>query len=238
MRHFFTQAQQIPNEQALIFPALQTSITYGALQEKARRIAQYLHLNGIRKGEAVGLLMERGISQIATILGILAAGAVYVPIGLKQPLSRRNKIYEAADIRFVVTDQPQLDDDSGISYLSVADAEQCERCFEIIYDAASPAYIIFTSGSTGVPKGVEMTHEAAWNTIYAVNQLNQINIEDCVLAVSATEFDLSVYDMFGLLAVGGKLLLLSEEEVRRADKWVHYIKKIWCYIMEFCTYFI
>lgn len=222
---FFTQAQQIPNEQALIFPAQQTSITYGALQEKAQRIAQYLHLNGIRKGEAVGLLMERGISQIATILGILAAGAVYVPIGLKQPLFRRNKIYEAADIRFVVTDQPQLDDDSGVSYLSVADAEQCERCFEIIYDAASPAYIIFTSGSTGVPKGVEMTHKAAWNTIYAVNQLNQINIEDCILAVSATEFDLSVYDMFGLLAVGGKLLLLSEEEVRRADKWVHYIEE-------------
>lgn len=222
---FFIKAQQQPNEPALIFPALNTSITYGALQEKARRIAQYLLQNEIEKGEAVGILMDRGIFQIASILGILAVGAVYVPIGLKQPLSRRKKIYEAANIRIVLTDQPHLDDDSDISYLPVADAEQCEQCMEIVYDSTSTAYIIFTSGSTGVPKGVEMTHEAAWNTTYAVNQINQVNASDCVLAISATEFDLSVYDIFGLLAVGGKLILLSEEEVRRTDKWVRYIEE-------------
>ncbi|WP_341299967.1 amino acid adenylation domain-containing protein [Lysinibacillus sp. FSL H8-0500] len=222
---FFEHAQRSPNDVALIFPAANMLCTYGLLQEKALSIAQYLKNNGIKKGDAVGILMERGIQQIATILGILAAGAVYVPISLKQPLSRRSKIYQAADICVVVTDQPQLENGSGISFLSVTDAEQCCQSVEISYDPASTAYIIFTSGSTGVPKGVEMTHEAAWNTIYAVNQLQQIDASDSVLAVSATEFDLSVYDMFGLLAVGGKLILLNEHEVRTADKWVKYVEE-------------
>ena len=222
---FFEQAQRSPDDIALISPPTNMSLSYGALKEKALRIAQYLKNNGIEKGDVVGVLMERGMDQIAAIFGILAAGAVYVPIGLKQPLSRRNKIYQAANIRVVLTDHLQLDDNCGITFLSFADAEKCPQSTEVIYDPTSTAYIIFTSGSTGVPKGVEMTHEAAWNTIHAVNQLNRIDSSDSVLAVSANEFDLSVYDMFGLLAVGGQLILLSEHEVRSADKWVSYIEE-------------
>ncbi len=222
---FFEKAQRFPDDLALISPSTNSSLTYGALKEKALSIAHYLKNNSIKKGDTVGIVMERGINQIATILGILAAGAVYVPIGLKQPLSRRNKIYQAAAIRVIITDQPQLDDNDSITVLSFVDAEKGSQSAEIIYDATSTAYIIFTSGSTGVPKGVEMTHDAAWNTIHAVNQLQQIDSSDSVLAVSATEFDLSVYDMFGLLAVGGIVILLSEDEVRRADKWVAYIEK-------------
>lgn len=221
---FFERADRNPDDIALVVPSTNMSITYGDLKEKALSITHYLRSTGIEKGDTVGILMERGINQIAAIFGILAVGGVYVPIGLKQPLSRRSKIYDAANISVVLTDQPQLDDSHGVSYLQFAEAEQSCPSNGVAYDPNSTAYIIFTSGSTGMPKGVEMTHEAAWNTIHAVNQLNVIDSRDSVLAVSATEFDLSVYDIFGLLAVGGKLILLHEDEVRSVNKWLQYIE--------------
>ena len=69
-------------------------------------------------------------------------------------------------------------------------------------------YIIYTSGSTGEPKGVEVTHRAAMNTIEAINERYGVGREDRALAVSGLDFDLSVYDIFGLLTAGGTVVVL------------------------------
>ncbi len=82
------------------------------------------------------------------------------------------------------------------------------------------AYVIFTSGSTGVPKGVEVSHRAALNTVVDVNERLGVGCGDRVLAVSALDFDLSVYDVFGLLSAGGALVLVGEGERRDAQRWV------------------
>ncbi|MFD6726209.1 AMP-binding protein, partial [Streptomyces sp. NPDC060131] len=81
------------------------------------------------------------------------------------------------------------------------------------------AYVIFTSGSTGEPKGVEITHAAAWNTIADINARHAIRGDDRVFALSALDFDLSVYDVFGLLAAGGSLLLPTEDQRREPARW-------------------
>ena len=93
-------------------------------------------------------------------------------------------------------------------------------------DVNSSAYIIFTSGSTGEPKGVEISHKAAWNTIADINEKYDISKEDRILALSSLDFDLSIYDIFGLLSVGGSLVLLSDDTARNADIW---LKLIWYY---------
>jgi non-ribosomal peptide synthetase component F len=79
--------------------------------------------------------------------------------------------------------------------------------------------VIFTSGSTGEPKGVELTHRAAANTVEDINERHGIGPDDRVLAVSALDFDLSVYDIFGLLGAGGALVLVNEDERRDAQRW-------------------
>ncbi|SCG39727.1 non-ribosomal peptide synthetase [Micromonospora humi] len=87
-------------------------------------------------------------------------------------------------------------------------------------DPTSPAYVIFTSGSTGEPKGVEVSHAAAVNTIEAIRRRYDIDADDRVLAVSALDFDLSVFDLFGLLGAGGALVVVTEEQRRDARVWL------------------
>ena len=87
------------------------------------------------------------------------------------------------------------------------------------------AYIIMTSGSTGQPKGVEMSHANAWNTIAYINRKYCVDQTDAILAVSALDFDLSVYDQFGLLSAGGKIVLIPESESKNPDYWLKMIFK-------------
>lgn len=87
------------------------------------------------------------------------------------------------------------------------------------------AYIIFTSGSTGEPKGVTITHAAAVNTIEDINNKNKVTCDDSVLGLSKLNFDLSVYDIFGLLQVGGKIVYPIQENYMNPDHWIKMIEE-------------
>ncbi|MTW06373.1 AMP-binding protein, partial [Pseudoduganella ginsengisoli] len=82
------------------------------------------------------------------------------------------------------------------------------------------AYVIFTSGSTGVPKGVSISHRGALNTIDAVNQRFSVGPDDRVLALSELSFDLSVYDLFGLLAAGGAIVFPDQAKTKQPEHWL------------------
>ncbi|MPV52900.1 AMP-binding protein [Corynebacterium sp. zg331] len=92
-------------------------------------------------------------------------------------------------------------------------------------DGDDRAYVIFTSGSTGTPKGVVMTHRAATNTVAAVVERHGIGPEDSVLAVSSLDFDLSVFDVFGLLGAGGTVVCIAESDRRDAFTWCELIRR-------------
>ena len=87
------------------------------------------------------------------------------------------------------------------------------------------AYIIFTSGTTGVPKGVAITHKAAWNTIKDINQKFFVSSQDSVLGLSKLNFDLSVYDIFGLLSCGGTLVYPKLSRYMDPSHWVELIQE-------------
>jgi amino acid adenylation domain-containing protein len=161
----------------------------------------------------VGVCLPKGPDQIAAVLGVLAAGGVYVPVGVDQPGMRRATILAAAGTVTV------LDEDT---FGGAANAEALPAPVEI--PDSSLAYVIFTSGSTGVPKGVEISHRSAVNTVEDINDRYGVSDGDTVLAVSALDFDLSVYDIFGLLAVGGSVVCIAEDQRRDAYAWADLVR--------------
>lgn len=226
---FFDHAAAHPDRVALIDSQTDTHLAYGDLATSGLRVAALLREHGVREGEPVAITLPRGIDQITAVLGVLASGACYVPVSMEQPATRRERIHCKAAIRCVLTNGELARTvawPGDVAVLDIADsmaldplAGPADLCPEHL------SYIIFTSGSTGEPKGVEMSHGAAWNTIAEINRRYDITATDRVLAVSALDFDLSVYDLFGLLGEGGALVLIPEDKRRDAAYWLDQINR-------------
>lgn len=226
---FFKTAEEFPEKTAVIDSKTDSSLTYGELKEKALKIISLLQNHGFQKQQTVAVSLERGGLQIAAVLGILAAGGIYVPIGVKQPVERRKKINSAAQINITISSKDLIDkkifpEDSLVLDIEEAESFSTEQKPAEL-SAAESAYIIFTSGSTGNPKGVEISHAAAVNTITEINRKCKITQEDSLLGVSALDFDLSVYDIFGILSAGGKVVCITEDTYRDPVSWFQLIKK-------------
>jgi yersiniabactin nonribosomal peptide synthetase len=216
---FFRRAAEAPDRVALRWDE-DGALRYGDLADRALRVAGVLASRGVGPGEPVVVSLPRGPDQIVAVLGVLAAGAAYLPIGPEQPAARRERMERLAGARLVITDETgaigrPADDVVLIGAATTAAA----RPDPAVVDTDDLAYVIFTSGSTGEPKGVEITHRAAVNTIADINRRFDVRDSDRVLAVSALEFDLSVYDMFGVLSVGGTVVLVTDAARRDARRW-------------------
>ncbi|WLE62949.1 amino acid adenylation domain-containing protein [Burkholderia plantarii] len=215
-------AGRAPDAVALIHRDEQVS--YASLVDRARRCAGALAARGVRAGDTVAVSMEKGVGQIVAVLGILHAGAVYVPVPLDQPAARRRKIYDDANVRLVLVCRDASDaraaHDAPARYLAWQDAVTAEPLDPgVTVDPHAPAYVIYTSGSTGVPKGVVISHRGALNTCAELNRRYRVGAGDRVLALSALHFDLSVYDIFGVLSACGALVLIDDAQRRDPASW-------------------
>lgn len=217
---FFARARAEPAAPALWYR--DQAIGRGELAEQALRIAAGLRTAGIGLGDAVEVSLPRGPLQVAAVFGVLAAGACYVPVDIDQPPARRRLIETAAGIRAVLGDQGdaeavplRLDVEALLAHPPLAQP--------LPVAPRASAYVIYTSGSTGVPKGVEVSHAAALNTLDAVREDLAVGEGDRLLAVSALDFDLSVFDLFGVLGAGASLVLPTQEQARDAAGWARAI---------------
>lgn len=199
-------------------------LTYGELAQRALRLAHVLRTAGVAAGDRVVITLPKGVEQVVAVLAVHALGAAYVPVGTEQPEARRRTVESLSGARCAVTAGPARDAADGrIPHIDVrcgTDRElpSVERRADVSPDA--PAYVIFTSGSTGEPKGVELTHAAAHNTVAALNERYRMGPADRTLCLSALDFDLSVYDIFGPLTCGGALVLVDDEERRSPETWL------------------
>ncbi|PKW16461.1 non-ribosomal peptide synthetase [Saccharopolyspora spinosa] len=209
------QAELTPDVIAVRTPV--AAVTYGELAGRARSVAVRLRAAGVGAAEPVAVVMDKGWEQVAAVLGTLLAGGAYLPVDTAQPAARRAAILADAGVRLVLT-QPWLvdaaDPGGGAEVLVVDERTSTE---ETVSGSAADdlAYVIYTSGSTGSPKGVMISHRAARNTVADINDRFDVGEGDAVLGLAGLGFDLSVYDIFGPLAVGGTLVLPDAQ--RRGD---------------------
>ncbi len=217
-------ASEDPDRTALVSCETGERLSYGELYRRSSALSRMLQKRGVKKGAKAGVKVPRGIDQIIALYGILLSGGVYVPVSYSQPEARLKKIIHAADIRHIVTNEAEGEKIDGVEYICLHAGN------EEVLETEGPApedtaYIIMTSGSTGEPKGVKITHQSAVNTILDVNRRNGIGSSDLFLSVSAIDFDLSVYDIFGCAAAGGCLYVLNEEHAKDADYWLKVVSR-------------
>jgi amino acid adenylation domain-containing protein len=224
---FFDQAIQRPNQVAVITP--KRTLSYGELQSRASQAAHWLRQRGAQPNSLVAVVMEKGWEQVVGALGVLASGAAYLPIDATLPRERLAYLLEHGQVSLALTQSwhdQKIEWPSGIQRLCVDQVDQLglsTSFLEPVQRSEDLAYVIYTSGSTGLPKGVVIDHRGAVNTILDVNQRFQVRPEDRVLALSALNFDLSVYDVFGVLAAGGTIVVPEAFSERNPAHWAELI---------------
>ncbi|MDI9508396.1 MAG: amino acid adenylation domain-containing protein [Bacillota bacterium] len=207
------QVQKTPDLIAVV--ANGEELSYQQLNERANHLAEILQKRGIGRHSHVGIKIQRSVDLIIGIVAILKVGAAYVPIEVDYPIERIKNIVKAGELKLILTDEELLEKLVDIEVVIINEGfmrGKCHKNPDTINEPEDIAYIIFTSGSTGVPKGVIITHQACINTILDINQRFQVSETDSILMVSSIGFDLSVYDVFGALSSGAKVVISSDSK--------------------------
>lgn len=216
---FEEQAEKTPDNISVVFE--NNKLTYKELNEKANKLARILREKGVRKNDIVGIMVDRSIEMIIAIIAILKAGGAYLPIDPNYPMERITYILEDSQAKILLVQNDNLE---TISFhgnvINLSNDESyigSEENLENVNSSSDLAYIIYTSGSTGKPKGTEVMH---YNVSRVVKNTNYISIckDDTILQLSNYAFDGSVFDIYGALLNGAKIILMDKETVINMDK--------------------
>ncbi|OBA64257.1 non-ribosomal peptide synthetase [Mycobacterium sp. 1100029.7] len=221
---FFRQAERQPEAPAVFSSA--GDLTYAQLRDRALTVLAALRAAGVEPGDTVAVVGPKTAEQVPAVLGILAAGAAYLPIGADQPRERAERILETGGVRLALVcgDEELALPVPGLMLADVlADVTPNTEIDSPRVDPDELAYVLFTSGSTGEPKGVEVTHDAAMNTVEFIGRHFEIGPQDRCLALSTLEGDISVMDLFVTLRTGGSLVVVDEAQRRDPDAWARLI---------------
>ncbi len=215
---FERQVKRTPDAPALTFEG--HTLTYAQLNERANRLAHYLRKRGARPDRLVGLCLSRSLELVVGILGILKSGAAYLPLDLAYPKERIAEILADAEAPLLLTltrDVPQLPDHAEIIRI---DGDSAAIGTESAADPAplavpkNLAYVIYTSGSTGKPKGCEITHANVARLFTATEHWFHFAANDVWTLFHSHAFDFSVWEIWGALLYGGRVVVVPLETAR------------------------
>src|ERR1043166_7396984 len=198
--------------------------SYQELNERSNQVARYLQRQGVGVESKVGLLLERSPWLLCGMLGVLKAGAAYVPLDVMSPALRLREQVADAGVAVVLSEQRWAEKLAGARVLYVDGAEQESRAAVasgVMLD--NLAYVIYTSGSTGKPKGVMVSHRALVNHSFAVAAAYRLSSEDRVLQFASPSFDVAAEEIFPSLLNGATVYISSPQGVLAPDELLRYV---------------
>lgn len=215
-------AQAAHRPDALALTCEGQSLTYAEMNERAERFAAALRDHGVRAGERVGICLERSLDLVITMLAVLKADAVYVPMDPAYPADRLAYTAEDAELRIVVTG---LDAFPGNERLRTVRPEELAafdgetgKPADARRAAEDAAYIIYTSGSTGRPKGVVVPHRNVVALLSATREDFGLAADDVWTLFHSSAFDFSVWEIWGPLLTGARLVVVPYWVSRSPDE--------------------
>ncbi|WP_181016375.1 syringopeptin non-ribosomal peptide synthetase SypA [Pseudomonas syringae] len=219
-QQFEARAAEQPDAVALMFE--EQTLSYGELNARANQVAHRLLALGVRPDDRVALCVERGPAMIIGLLGILKAGAGYVPLDPAYPLERlAYTLGDSAPVALLSQQsvQPVLPvSDVPLIYLDDVDLQDERACNpQVSVRPSDLAYVIYTSGSTGLPKGVMIEHRNVARLFSATQDWFSFNEQDVWALFHSFAFDFSVWEIWGALLHGGRLLIVPQLVSRSPD---------------------
>ncbi|WP_394842177.1 amino acid adenylation domain-containing protein [Pendulispora brunnea] len=216
------QARRTPD--AVAVTCGERHLTYRDLCAQANQLAHYLRRQGIGPESLVGVCVERSLEMVIGLLGVLMAGAAYVPLDPTYPPERLRAMVEDASLQWLLTGKQRLAESPGRTRAIALDGVEWPFATEptsdpdVRVDGHAAAYVIYTSGSTGRPKGVMVRHEGVRNFLHSMIEHLQAGAELVLLGTTSISFDIAVLELFLPLVVGGRVVIARHDEVVNSER--------------------
>ena len=213
------RAQRIKSPEATAVEVGRRTLSYAELDAQSSRLASVLRAQGIGRGTIAGIYLQRCPEMVVALLGILKAGAAYLPLDPTLPPKRIEFLLSDSAVRVIITHTDLRDvlPESEASHLMIDMIDLNEEGTEgSVADEPKPddlAYLIYTSGSTGNPKGTEIPHGALVNLLSSMLREPGISSTDTLVAITTLSFDIAALEILGPLVCGAKVVLASRDQV-------------------------
>ena len=231
------QASREPNRIAVVFK--DEELSYGQLDQQSNQLAHYLRYQGVGPETLVGVFLNRSSRMMVCLLGILKAGAGYVPMDPDFPEDRLSMMLEDSEVSIVLTESDLLDrlptsKAKKIVFDLEIEAIESQAIFmlEKLVNSENTAYVIFTSGSTGRPKGVQIPHRALTNFLNTFQSKPGIRSNDVLVAVTTLSFDIAALELFLPLISGAKLVIVDRDTSADGDRLAKAMNRHACTVMQ------
>lgn len=226
---FENQVMKTPDNIAVKFK--EESITYKELNEKANQVAFFLRNLGIKPNDVIALRLNKSLEMVIGILGILKAGGCYLPIDLSYPQERVSFMLKDSNAKIFLTNKLHKNDleiklDTYMLNIDQSNSiyKNSKENLECVNTPDDLIYIIYTSGSTGTPKGVMLSHRNVVRLIKNDDFKFDFNDKDVWTMFHSVAFDFSVWELFGCLLYGGKLILVPETTSKDPSKFLQLLR--------------
>jgi amino acid adenylation domain-containing protein len=235
--HQWFEAQALATPDAVAVVSNGRSCTYRELDRASAVVAHRLRRAGVQTQALVGVAVDRSIEMVASLLGVLKAGAAYLPLDPQFPKRRLQLIMDDANPRVVLTQRSLMEslppsdaatiicDDIFLDHESDAEASQEVSTEDL-------AYVLYTSGSTGKPKGVEVPHGALVNLLASMQREPGFAANDRMLAVTTLSFDIAALEIFLPLVTGGQLVIATSDVAADPARLADLIHNSGCTVMQ------
>lgn len=221
--------QVLKNPKAVAVSFNSTNLTYSKLYDESEKISALLQLNGVKIGDIVGICLNRSAEMISTLLGIVKAGAAYLPLDPMFPDKRLEYMLNDSGTNFLLTESSffQKFNQFRGKFIDISEVRQIKNLNQTD-DLSRPdslAYIIYTSGSTGNPKGVQILHSSLTNFLLSMQKTPGLSSEDNVLALTTLSFDISGLEIFLPFVTGARITIASRDEAKDGKELLEKIRK-------------